>query len=328
MPIASHGMAYVSPLLPSPKRTHFPDHRMNLDIVYLTYDITGNNPWLYSETLFSALTLLGCLKRESITTARIRIFTDAPTRFRLLTNAVSVVPLMRDRIVQGMGPHRFIHRLKLDLLLDQYRNSNSTLLYCDGDTLFTGPIGPYLERISPSASLMHALEVGVWTGPDRQLRHMRRHLSHDPSHPLYVPPGAIMFNAGIIGISPAHVGCLHDAIRFTDAATCLARSHTWEQLAISVAIGRRTTIVDSQSMVRHYWAYRRVYSAAVSRRLDDLQAANASLDMAIAAAETPLTIQGDTPPSIVLRLFRKITGRSRSPSLRLQDAVRRMTNSG
>ena len=61
-----------------------------------------------------------------------------------------------------MGEERFIHRLKLDLLLDAAESTKSPLLYFDGDVWFKKELFQAVESLKPGRSLMHAKEELFW----------------------------------------------------------------------------------------------------------------------------------------------------------------------
>jgi hypothetical protein len=296
--------------------------------VYVAYDLCGDFPWLYDEVTYSILSLAAahgwhCLPSE----ARVRVFSDHRDRLRMVADEVEIEPLDRHRIAVGMGRQRFIHRLKLSLLIDVLAGSPDPVLYLDGDTVIRGSLHDSLSWLAPGHSLMHCREgpVGDCVGGPRQ--NLAGQLATLAKQGFDVTPDSPMFNAGAVGIHPADGELLGTALAFTDDALALGQRHIWEQLGISIALAAGTRIRTLDSTVAHYWYARRAHHRPISAELDEMTQKELRFSDAVEHVRRhPLQIVPPRRLGIATRVWLRLTGRSRSPSLRIQDRIAGMAD--
>ena len=133
-----------------------------------------------------------------------------------------------------------------------------------------------------------------------------------------------MYNAGVIGLHPADFGALGEALTFTDRAVKLGYSHIWEQLGVSVALGRRSDIGTVDDVVHHYWDQREEYSDKIAGCLEVIRRRDMSAADAVEHVRAhPVQVDPYRRPGILRRIWRKATGQSKMIAIRMQESVSR-----
>jgi hypothetical protein len=200
------------------------------------------------------------------------LYTDLP---------VELIQLDADRLEAWRGPHGFNHVLKLEVLrlaLEQYGVS---CIFIDADTYFLRHPRLLPGRVSEGRSLMHLPELRLRPVTEASLRSLAdvlfssgkqsmngetlggassnpdssRSVRESSGEVLRIPKGFRLWNAGVLGISPAERGLLGDAIHLTHEVYIRSRSHVAEQFSMCYYLTRQTTISAAADVVFHYWPY-------------------------------------------------------------------------
>ncbi|HYG69075.1 MAG TPA: hypothetical protein VD838_15505, partial [Anaeromyxobacteraceae bacterium] len=135
----------------------------------------------------------------------------------------------------------------------------------------TAPLAAVFARIAPGAAVMHEREYHVPTRQTAQLRKFRAHLGRLAFRGRPVELDADMWNAGAIGLDPAQFGLVDDWLEFIDAIYPRYRRPLVEQYGISLLLQRAAALSPCDAEVRHYWAQKDEYVAAIRRELELLR---------------------------------------------------------
>jgi hypothetical protein len=219
-------------------------------LLYLSY---GPGPHA-DETLYSLLTLRrfseGAL--EGIT---IRIVTDQVDFFE--PHGFDVVPVTPATMEEWQGPARFTHRCKIMALKLVMERFGGKCILVDGDTYFRRPPGRLFRRIGPGHSMMHGIEGQVGDSRHQFNRHMGEILEdrvpgHLPLIDLAHGSSTVQWNAGVVGLDPAHFPLLDEVLELTDYFRSRTDAPTSEQLSFSIILAARTRIMPSRDVIFHY----------------------------------------------------------------------------
>ena len=296
--------------------------------VYVAYDLCGDCGWLYDEVAYSILSLAAAHGWHALPPGvRIRVFTDDPDRLQLVASQVESERLDRRRIEAGMGGRRFVHRLKLSLLIDAMEETGEPLLYLDGDTFVHSSLEDHLRWLAPGQSLMHRREGPVGqcvTGDRRRLAHQLTALAQQG---FDVEPETEMYNAGAVGIHPADRALLGEALTFTDAALELGQRHVWEQLGISAALAVNTRLRALDDAVHHYWYAREAHHGLIAAELAEMARQGMGFAEAVdRVRHDPIRVSPRHRPGLATRVWRRLAGRNRPLSIQIQDRIARMAD--
>ena len=213
---------------------------------------------ILQEARFAVLTFLHfALRRQD--QWKVIVYTDQPATFAGLGAHVITEPMGASRLRAWRGRIDFVHRVKLELLLDCLQRHPGTLLYIDSDTWFEDDPWLLYERINTTSAVMHECEGRLDEEKNGVLRKMHRFVR---ANALSLPEGEIvrmpgsteMWNAGVIGLEPSIAApLLRRALALTDAMHAKYRKHVTEQLAVSWVLQNELHLQAADDVVHHYW---------------------------------------------------------------------------
>jgi hypothetical protein len=232
-----------------------------VSFVYFSF----GSPHLHYRTIFSILSLhlyYKCAEQD-----KILVFTDSPGFYQHLISELDIdcQLLNPEDVKQMMGSTNLIHRVKIGIIeKTTLLYPEHILFYVDSDTFFYKPFSEIFDKITPTQSVMHKLEypmsqLGQYpTGDKEGFRKMYDILCNEifkvgKEVIKIIPDKFDSWNAGIIGLHPAHFPWLKLVYQLTDqfyAPTC---NHACEQYAFSYILQTRTQISDCENYNRHYW---------------------------------------------------------------------------
>ena len=173
-----------------------------------------------------------------------------PTDFRPLT------PAIRRELI---GPLNYIHRLKASVVDQSLRDYPADkLLFIDADTFFFADPAPLLARIAPSVSLMDQREFQL--EERRNDPHGGRLLARLEAGPVRTSRGDEQFgarlycwNSGVLGLHPQVREFMPDVLEINDEFFRYSQWNISEQVAFSLILQTRGSLVPSNAYVQHYW---------------------------------------------------------------------------
>ena len=216
------------------------------------------SPRILQEARFAVLTFLhfALHRREPW---MVVVYTDRPAAFAGLGDAVVTEAMGPERLRAWRGSIDFVHRVKLEVLLDCLQRHAGTLLYVDSDTWFVQDPWLLFERIAPADAVMHECEGRLDAEANGVIRKMHRFVSRHAfelsgGEIVRMPGSTEMWNAGVIGLDPAVAPpLLRRALDLTDAMHAKYQKHVTEQLAVSWVLQNEMRLHAGADVVEHYW---------------------------------------------------------------------------
>jgi len=294
--------------------------------VYLAYDLVGSYGWIYEQAIYSMLSLMSANGWDELPEGVSFIaYVDAPERLEPLTGILEVRRLQKERMLSDMGPHRYIHRLKTTTLIDAGSKTSSPVAFIDCDIHFRKPILERIRMVSPGTMLMYAREFPILEPPSRRQGHFPRLLRAVTAggEPIPRDPGPYIYNSGVIGLHPADFHLLDKNLALIDRGLDVEACHVWEQFALSIALAyRKMKVITLEDLAHHYWDQREEYAAAIAPILRAIRENKMSVSDAVAyVREHPLNVPPYRKRSLPVRLLRKLAGKSKMPSIRIQEEI-------
>lgn len=221
----------------------------------LVYLIHGKES-AFLEGRFSILSACAAARRAGHPPPNIVVLTDRPDAFAPLP--VATLPLDLALLKQWQEPIQFVHRAKICALLSLLPRAEKSVLI-DADTLFLQPPQTLFDRVSESATILHANEGDIYTLP-AHFRVKNALLAHFPDRTLPLSAGPLtlaanepMWNSGVVGVHHTHAHLFPQMLEITDLLYPLAKAHTIEQLAIGMVLSRNSALRTTEDIVEHYW---------------------------------------------------------------------------
>ncbi|MDR3456739.1 MAG: hypothetical protein P4N60_04795 [Verrucomicrobiae bacterium] len=215
------------------------------EITNFIYVLFGDVERFYIEAAYSISTLRRRLNPQN---SRIIVFTDHPEKIRSWpVTGVSIA----GQIGEMQGVYGYNLRVKLGCLLQSLETYPGNTVFVDSDTFFKKSPDALKARWQDGCVLIHRLDsLALEKSPYKGLQ-----LRLPDGLDYKYGPESCMFNSGVIGLRPADVAIVKNALVICDAQLQRAgKSHICEQLAISEAIrisGRKITETDD--VIAHYY---------------------------------------------------------------------------
>jgi hypothetical protein len=199
------------------------------------------------------------------------VFTDKPDFFAPYFKGLPVdySLLTPEGLEEMRGPQQYIHRVKPMIIAQVLRDHPAdNLLFCDSDTFFITKADQLLAAIKPTVSVMHVREftfaeaVNTYAGftPANQDRFPRKLIELIESRTFPVDSVERQFhrkqyiwNSGVLGLSSEVGKLMPDICALNDAFFKGSEWFTSEQIAFSMALPIKTTVVPSDQYIFHYW---------------------------------------------------------------------------
>lgn len=241
---------------------------------------------------------------------KVVVYTDQPARFADLGPGIVTEPMDASRLAAWRGAIDFVHRVKLELLLDCVARHPGTLLYADSDTYFAADPWTLWPRIGPGDAVMHECEGRLEDEANGIMRKMHRFvranaLSLPGGEQVRIAGSTEMWNAGVVGLDGAVAEpLLRRALALTDAMHARYRKHVTEQLAVSWVLQSALRLHAARDVVHHYWRSCPEFEGILGRFFAEHEGAPLP---ALAAAAVALRPVG-SPPSPRRRWWQRLLG--------------------
>ena len=159
--------------------------------------------------------------------------------------------------------------MKLALLSETLRQDSASAAMCvDADTFFIHDYIPLLNRIDARNAVMHIREWHVASAPTGQLRRFRRNMQRLHFGEGLIDLNVYMWNSGVVGLHPACLHTLDEALAFMDEVWAQYRKPFVEQFAVSAFLQKaKITIHPADEYLFHYWYQKPEYQRAIEERL-------------------------------------------------------------
>ena len=153
---------------------------------------------------------------------------------------------------------------------------NEKVVFLDSDVFFYNDPHPMLQDISDQVSYMHVREHTL----DKQITFVpseakNRYLDYIEHTDFNVGAAKYrihkddhIWNAGVIGISPAMAPRVNDVRQITEDIWRLSDMHISEQLAHTVVLGALTKLKPANQFIVHYWKKKDIIEKAFAEIFD------------------------------------------------------------
>lgn len=213
---------------------------------------------VFLECAYALMSLNRLYTPEELAGTEIWIYTDKPEWFSRFKDCP--LPLkfrkMDDALIkQWRGSIDFVHRVKIELLLDFVQTHTGNILYADTDMVFLQKLDNVWAGIAPGELYMHMQEGKISDKPNPIFRKLDAFLRSgnaikNNAAPLY---DRYMWNAGVLGFHSSHSQLLVKALEYTDSEYPKFPKHVVEQFAFSVQFSNKGNIRSALPYMLHYW---------------------------------------------------------------------------
>ena len=222
---------------------------------YIVMQCYGNTGVFY-ECVYALLSLARLYEAGGLDDTQIWIYTDNPSLFAQLTHCrlpLHIRKIDALLIKQWRGQIDFVHRVKIEVLLDFTKEREGNILYLDTDIVFTQRIAYLWERLSDGLLLMHTMEGVIGGKANPLFVKLAAHLNSHPALTTNVQKPLTMWNAGVLGLNTRHRHLLEEVLQFTDTFYPPFPKHIAEQFAFSLKFGEAGDIKIAAPYFIHYW---------------------------------------------------------------------------
>ncbi len=232
------------------------NHSGNRYLVFQAYGREAN----MRECAFALLSFL-YQHPQGITGLKILLYTDNAAFFKAYSSnlPIEIRQIGKPEIQKWRGQIDFVHRVKIEVLLDALHHFNGVFLYADTDICFLQPIQRIFEGIEAGRRYMHVQEYRLRDEVNPVGVKFRKFLACQGTlswagKTESIPAETAMWNAGVLGFSNSDQMLLEEVLSFTDAVYPLFHKHIIEQFAFSMVFARAGQIYAACREILHYWS--------------------------------------------------------------------------
>ena len=244
-----------------------------MNIVYLVF---GNNMDHYQQAYLSIYTSFAHKNIED----RIIVVTENPSLFSSFKDKIEIIPINKEVIKDWEGTYQFFWRVKIKALqLIAQKYPSDSLLYLDGDTFFYQNMDVLRDGLNNGQNYMHIEEGKLSTLSSKTEKLMWQQMKGKTYHHTKIDENSTMWNAGLIGISHKHFGCLDLTLGINDAmcADNVTR-RLIEQFSFSLGLNEYSALKPADHVVGHYWGNKKQWNEIISHFLKECLMKNYSFD--------------------------------------------------
>ena len=225
---------------------------------YLVMQCYGNEG-VFLECAFALLSLSRLYEPAELANVQIWLYTDKPEWFNRFKDSpldLHFRQLDQATISAWRGAINFVHRIKIEVLLDFTQDKTGNIIYTDTDVVFTHKIENLWSDLSAGAVAMHMMEGRIVDEGNPIFKKFNKflHSANAPApikgQPLY---NYYMWNAGLLGFNTTKRHLLKEVLTFTDEQFPKFPKHIIEQFAFSVAFQQEGNLKSALPYVLHYW---------------------------------------------------------------------------
>ena len=213
---------------------------------------------IFYECAYALLSFSRMYGHQSTTLPEIWIYTDKPTwfsRFKGCDLPLRFREFDVAQLQQWRGTIDFVHRVKIEILLDFTNSHYGDVLYIDTDMVLTHNLQTLWEGIAHGNLYMHLNEgkVADRTNPIFSKLHAYLTTTRNTAVVGKQLETLTMWNAGLLGFSTTKRHLLQEVLTFTDAVYPDFRKHVVEQFAFSVAFQQAGAVKSGLPYFLHFW---------------------------------------------------------------------------
>jgi len=247
-----------------------------MNIIYLVF---GNNMDNYQQVYFSVYTAFAHKNTED----RIIVVAEDPSLFASFQDKIEIIPISRAIIKEWEGKYQFFWRVKikaLQLVAEKY--PSDSILYLDGDTFFYNKMDSLRDGMKNGQNYMHIEEGRMSVLASKTEKLMWKQMKGKSYFNTKIDEDSTMWNAGLIGISAKHFGCLELTLGINDAMCADGVTRRLiEQFAFSLGLNEYSPLKPADHVVGHYWGNKPEWNKIIGHFLKEIFMRNYSLDKII-----------------------------------------------
>ncbi len=173
--------------------------------MYLAYGIEG----IHCEALYS---ILSYLKHNSENLAQITIYTDDKDFFKsfLKDQPINYETLSEEQITSWRGDINFVHRLKLESIIDFAKKNNGNMLFLDSDTVIKSDLSFVFNRIEKGDLVLQFNEGKIKDNNPKTYKFVKRNHFKLTNSNLPISNDFIMYNSGAVGFTNSKINLLEN----------------------------------------------------------------------------------------------------------------------
>jgi hypothetical protein len=225
---------------------------------YLVYQAYGSLDIL-NELIFSVASFSN---QTNELPASIVVYTDQHEYLRkYLPHSIIYETLSPSKLKAWRGEIDFVHRAKIEMLIDFCQKYSGNVLYVDSDTTFIKSTDILFEAIRGNKLIMHTCEGQITLDSSKPLsRKMARFLNNKTfqvnGQHIAISAEQYMWNAGVLGFNSDKINLLQETLALTDVLYKHYKKHNIEQLAFSFIFSHSGPIMAADDQVFHYWNFK------------------------------------------------------------------------
>lgn len=230
---------------------------MNSSKNYIVYQAYGSHDIL-NELIYS---IASFYNHNNTFPATIVVYTDNREYLnRYLPSWIIYEELTVSKLKAWRGENNFVHRVKVEMLIDMCQKYSGNILYLDTDTVFTESPDILFRAIANDIKVMHTCEgrLSNTRNPifNKLVRFLHNRKFEVNGKVISIASGQEMWNAGVLGFPAENVSLLKDVLSLTDMLYKQYPKHIMEQLAFSRIFTNDKLLTAAEKQIFHYWNFK------------------------------------------------------------------------
>lgn len=181
------------------------------------------------------------------------MFSDNKDFFhQIFEDKIKIIPLTAEMIQKWRGEIDFVHRVKIEVLIDFFKRFEGHCFYIDSDTIFLDSPAEIIKGIENHELYMHINEGMIKSKINPIFKKMYKFLKAHTDVPL----DSQMWNAGMIGIHNDDKDLLYKILNLTDEWYIIFPKHVIEQFAVSYILQSQKPIKATDHIIHHFWDFK------------------------------------------------------------------------
>ncbi|MEZ4801819.1 MAG: hypothetical protein R2797_03535 [Gelidibacter sp.] len=225
------------------------------------YLVFGQDRSNYQQAIFSILSLLPQLHDND----EVVVITDSCDRFEILNTKIRIIKISNETLEAWKGNYGNFFRIKIMAMLHVAKDTNNkSILYLDADTFLFGNFQNLRVHLENGYNIMHTNEGKLSASKSKSQKPMWKSLKGKTVENIVITDSLCMWNAGVIGISKAHIDALDIALKLCDTISKTdIKPRLIEQLSVSIALSHLGGIQSAENDIGHYWGNKPMWNEKI-----------------------------------------------------------------
>lgn len=230
---------------------------MSLTTNYVVYQAYGSLDNL-NEVIYSIASLYHQINERPVSVV---IYTDNMEYLqKYLPSSVIYQELTSSQLTKWRGEINFVHRVKVEILINFCSLYSGNVLYLDTDTIFTQSTDNVFAAVNNDILVMHTNEGRMCYTRNRVFDKIVRFINNKPlnvsAENISISVDQEIWNAGVLGFKSEKISLLNKVLVLTDTLYKQFQKHIMEQLAFSYVFTKNGLLVAAENHIFHYWNFK------------------------------------------------------------------------